>query len=222
MTKYFFSLIFCALIISGCSKPTSNASFTPDPRFEIISAEEWGSNPDSLAGREHTPKYVTIHHAGTEWTKGSDTVEKLKNLQSWGKREKDWPDLPYHYLISPDGKIYEGRSTDYEPETNTSFDTNGHLNVHLYGNFEVQRVNEAQLESAVYISAYLMDKFDVPLETLGGHKDRAETACPGKDLYRYIEDGTMSQWVGAYLEGKTPTITLKQALPDGPTNFIEQ
>ena len=220
MIKYLFSLLICALIATGCSKSASNASFSPDPRFEIISAEQWGSQPDSLEGREHTPQFVTIHHAGTEWITGTDPVDKLTGLQSWGKREKDWPDLPYHYLIAPDGTIYEGRSVQYEPETNTNFDTTGHLNVHLWGNFEVQRVNKAQLESAAYISAYLMDRFDISLETLGGHKDRAETACPGKDLYRYIEDGTMSEWIEDHLQGSSPAITIKDELPQGPEKFI--
>ena len=78
------------------------------PRPAIVPASEWGSKPQAIAeSRKHVPRFIRIHHAGVLWKAGDDPVKKLAALQAWGQREKGWPDLPYHYLIAPDGRIFE-------------------------------------------------------------------------------------------------------------------
>src|SRR6186713_2700166 len=79
---------------------------------KFVTREEWGSTPQPLPdSRKHTPKYITIHHAGVLWTNDGDPAQFVKNMQKWGQTDKNWPDLPYHFLIAPDGRIFEGRPT---------------------------------------------------------------------------------------------------------------
>src|SRR3954466_7446576 len=95
-------------------------------RPEIVAAKEWGSKPLAIdASRKQVPKFITIHHAGVLWKAGDDPVKKLQGLQVYGQKEKGWPDVPYHFLIAPDGRIFEGRAVAYEPDTNTSYTTSG-------------------------------------------------------------------------------------------------
>ena len=92
------------------------------PRPPIVSAAEWGSQPQPIpATRKHTPRYVTIHHAGVLWQAKVTPEAFVRDMQSWGQKEKGWPDLPYHFLIAPDGQIFEGRPLIYEPESNTKY-----------------------------------------------------------------------------------------------------
>ncbi len=143
-------------------------------------------------------------------------------MQGWGQREKKWPDLAYHFLIAPDGKIYEGRALEYEPESNTDYELAGHINVELMGNFEEQRMSPEQLDSLVKVCAWLSQELDIRPTRIGGHNDRApgQTSCPGKDLNRYIEDGAILTWVRAMREGKTPKIVYRKPLDGGPTKVI--
>jgi len=193
----------------------------------MVTRDQWGSDPLPIPdSRRHIPKYITLHHAGVTWTAGSDPYEKVRNLQAWGKKPveeggKDWPDLPYHYLIAPDGTIFEGRPTEYEPETNTNYDVHGHIGIQLFGNFEVQRVSPQQLASAVRLVAWLAQEFDVPDQWIRGHRDVADnTDCPGRDFYRYIENGRLVDWVRQLRQGKTPAIDPGPALDGGPTEMI--
>src|SRR5687768_15924728 len=102
-------LALLALAATAADKPK------PPP---VIPASEWGSKPHPIpAERKHTPTFITVHHAGVVWKAGDDPVKKLQALQAYGQREKNWPDLPYHYLIAPDGRIFAGRPVVYEPET---------------------------------------------------------------------------------------------------------
>jgi hypothetical protein len=156
------------------------------------------------------------------WKAGDDPVRKLAALQAWGQREKGWPDLPYHYLIAPDGRIFEGRPVVYEPETNTEYKVAGHFGVELWGDFSKQRPSREQLESLVKLTAWLAQEHRVDLKDVGGHRDRAKTECPGKDLYRYFEDGSFKKWVAAAMEGGEVKVEPGAALAGGPVEPIPQ
>lgn len=206
----------------AASRPLALAGMGSEvPRPAIVSAEEWGSDPDPIPeSRRHVPRHLTVHHAGVTWTEQHEPVTQLRNLQSWGKSDRDWPDLPYHFLIAPDGRIFEGRSLEYEPETNTDYDTSGHIGIQLWGSFGVQRASIEQMESLVALLAWLGSEYQIAPATIQGHMDVAQTACPGADLYRYIEDGTIAQWVELTFAGQDPEVELKPALAGGPTEII--
>jgi hypothetical protein len=74
----------------------------------------------------------------------------------------------------------------------------------------------------VKLIAWLCQEMKIDASQIAGHKDRApkQTDCPGKDMYRYIEDGQIRGWVTEILEGKTPDIELLPPLPGGPTTMI--
>ena len=149
------------------------------PRNYVTRAQ-WGSLPQSLGDDLlHTPDRITLHHSGVLWKSGDDARKKIKGLQSWGQREKNWPDLPYHFLIDPQGTIFEGRELKYRPESNTDYDLTGVVNLHLWGNFDEQTVTREQLQATVELLAWLRDQFQ--LETLQAHCQAApgQTSCPG-------------------------------------------
>ncbi|MFQ5505240.1 MAG: peptidoglycan recognition family protein [Planctomycetota bacterium] len=191
-------------------------------RPAVIPAAAWNSQPDPISeSLRHVPLRVTVHHAGVTWKKDDDPYRKLVALQSWGKRDKGWPDVPYHFLVAPDGRIFEGRALAYEGETNTEYDVTGHVLVQLWGDFEVQRVSLPQLESSVRLIAWLCQQYQIPPAAIAGHLDWSEqTVCPGRDLYRYIKGGDLRGWVEETLKGARPQIELRRALPNGPTEFV--
>ena len=191
------------------------------PKPPIVPASEWGSKPQAIdPARKHVPRFITIHHAGVLWKAGDNPVTKLRALQAWGQRDKAWPDLPYHYLIAPDGRIFEGRPVIYEPETNTQYKVAGHIGVELWGDFSKQRPSKEQLESLVKVTAWLAQEHKVDLKDVGGHRDRAKTECPGKDLYRYFQDGSFKKWVAAAMEGGEVKVEPGAPLDGGPVEEI--
>ncbi|TWT88350.1 N-acetylmuramoyl-L-alanine amidase [Pseudobythopirellula maris] len=212
----------------------ARAAVARPPKF--VTAAEWGSDPAPIADdRRHTPTYVTLHHAGVLWTKDRDPVAFIRNMQSWGKRRPQieqpprntfWPDLPYHFLVAPDGRIFEGRSLDYEPESNTKYDLAGHVGVELMGNFEEQRPSPAQVESAVRLVAWLLAEHELPLSAISTHGKVAggQTSCPGRDFARYFdgEPAPFATWVDRVLRGEEPAIELGAPLDGGPTESITE
>jgi hypothetical protein len=176
------------IILFGCS--SSNQSLQ-EFESEIISVNQWGGTPvnGSLA-KKHSIKFITLHHQGEPFPRDRDPKEYLRNLQSWSRSEKKWIDIPYHYIIDLDGKIYEGRNILFAGDTNTEYDPTGHALIEVVGNFEEVEPNELQLNAVVKTMAWLALKYNIPVELIRGHKDySAITVCPGKNLYRYLENG---------------------------------
>jgi hypothetical protein len=150
----------------------------------------------------HRITHVTLHHTGSpEPLKPTDDPrEKLRGLQSWGARDRNWWDVPYHYLIDLDGRIYEGRDWHFMGETNTTYDPEGHFLISIIGNYGRQEPTQAQLESIADLMAWAISNFGLSIDRIGGHYNYAQTDCPGKELRKYLEDGTFRRMVQARLK----------------------
>jgi hypothetical protein len=217
--------------LAACATSVAAPPTIPKPE-EFITREKWGSKPDPIPdSRKHTPKWITIHHAGVLWTNSQDPAQFVRNMQAWGKKRPEiekpprntyWPDLAYHFLIAPDGRIFEGRPVEYEPESNTKYSLAGNIGVEMMGDFERQRPSPAQLESVVRLTTWLMQEHHIQLENVRSHRDAApgQTSCPGRDFYRYLEDGQFKRWVAEAQAGRTLKIEPGQPLTDGPTERI--
>lgn len=150
----------------------------------------------------HRISHVTLHHTGSAepLLPHEDPVQKLRGLQSWGAAERNWWDVPYHYLLDLDGRIYEGRDWRFMGETNTTYDPGGHFLISVIGNYERQEPTPAQLAAIADLMAWAIREFDLPLDRIGGHYNYASTGCPGQHLRKHLEDGTLRRMVDARLE----------------------
>ena len=147
----------------------------------------------------HRISHVTLHHTGDAQPlrPGDDPVQRLRGLQAWGARDRNWWDLPYHFLMDLEGRIYEGRDYHYMGETNTSYDPGGHFLISIIGNYERQEPTQAQLDAIADLMAWALREFDLPIDRIGGHYNYASTTCPGKHLRGFLEDGTLRRMVAA-------------------------
>jgi hypothetical protein len=145
----------------------------------------------------HRITHVTLHHTGSSepLRPDDDPAEKLRGLQSWGARDRNWWDVPYHYLIDLEGRVYEGRDWHFMGETNTTYDPSGHFLISVIGNYGKQEATPAQLDAIADLMAWAIAEFDLPLDRIGGHYDYAGTNCPGTHLRKYLEDGTFRRMV---------------------------
>jgi hypothetical protein len=212
------SLLMMTAWLSGHAGAIASGDVVTVAKPAIVSREEWGSKPQPIAdNRKQVPVWVTIHHAGEVWHDKDDPIQFVRHMQVWGQnrpklekppRDTYWPDLPYHFLIAPDGRIFEGRPTEYEPESNTKYPLSGNIGVEMMGDFNLQRPTLKQIQSCVRLTAWLCQQYHIDLEHVRTHQDAApdQTDCPGKDFYRYIADGQFKHWVAETMQGKEPEI----------------
>lgn len=180
-------LLAAAGLIAGCAGVPSTPGGTP---LRIVSAQAWGST--SLVAPTPAPQpvtHLTVHHQGELWKDGADVPAYLRRLQRWSREARGWPDLPYHYIVAPDGTVHAGRSPALPGDTNTEYDPRGHLQVMLLGNFEVQSPSAAQWRSTVQLLAHLLAAHGLAPEAIGAHRHHsAQTVCPGANLFARFDE----------------------------------
>jgi hypothetical protein len=167
-----------------------------------IASSEVAGGADMRLRIPHRITHVTLHHTGDAQPlrPQDDPAAKLRGLQSWGAAERNWWDVPYHYLLDLDGRIFEGRDWHFMGETNTAYDPGGHFLISMIGNYERQEASPTQLAAIADLMAWAVREFDVPLDRIGGHYNYASTGCPGQHLRKYLEDGTFRRLVAERLK----------------------
>ena len=183
-------LLFASCTASKQEYPVTELEYSNS--VKVIKRADWGWLPLEKGKEEAEIKKITIHHGGVEFTADKDPAEAIRNLQKWSRAEKEWIDIPYHFMIDLDGKIYEARPINYPGDTNTEYDPTGHALVEIMGNYEIQEFTETQQKSLVDIITFLAKEYSVPLSEIKTHKDySATTLCPGKDVYKYFQDSSI-------------------------------
>jgi len=201
MRRIVYSLLLSAALMSQSAAAAPNDL----PGVSVMSVEQWGGTPaDPAKARRQTISHITLHHQGETYPVGKDPIAYLRNLQTWSRNTKHWLDIPYHYIIDLDGKVYAGRDIGYAGDTNTEYDPVGHALIEVVGNFEEVEPNAAQLKAVADLMAALALKYHLPLDAIASHKDySAQTVCPGEHLYAYLQDGYFKREVALRLARST-------------------
>lgn len=187
--KRLLAIFGLAVLASACS--TLPKHLRDEPSLAILPRAEWGANAAGAEMKPHRISHITIHHTATLQKPERPLAEKMRALQKFsqnpgtlgnGKSKPAWPDVPYHYYIDCRGDIAEGRDAGFVGDTNTSYDPTGHLLVVLEGNFEEEQPTPEQLDALRRFVRAMARRHHVASDRIGGHKDFAETLCPGKNL----------------------------------------
>lgn len=178
--------------LGGCaSTPAPLAAMPP-----MVEVAAWGGTTTAPPAQAQRITRITLHHQGENFAPNSDVAAYLRRLQLWSRLTKRWADIPYHYVIAPDGRIYTARPLSIPGDTNTEYQPQGHALVMLMGNLEETQPAPAQLESAVALVAALAARHGLGVDAIASHKDfSTQTLCPGKHLYRHLESGWFQRQV---------------------------
>jgi len=166
-------------------------------KIEILPRTSWNAAP-ARPFKKHQPQRITIHHEGGRVLLPTDDARvRLKNIQTWCMgADRGWADIPYHFLIAPDGKVYQGRDPLTVGETNTDYDPTGHLLISFLGNYNEQKLDEHLLNTLTQLIAQFCQEYNISPETIATHQDHCEhTNCPGEHIYAYFENGEIKNKV---------------------------
>ena len=199
---FYLIILFTIAGCGGNNKPAiSVEKLTYPADLAVIKRSDWGWKKLQQSIAEHKINKITIHHGGVFFSDTVNVIDHIQKLQDWSRKEKKWIDIPYHFMIDLDGKIYETRPINYPGDTNTDYNVRGHALICVLGNYEEQLLSTEQLQTVIRLSAYLTKKYNIKIRDIKGHKDYTETLCPGKDLYQYLSNGTIQNEVAKLLAG---------------------
>ena len=136
---------------------------------------------------------MTLHHTAVVLGDNSLAPARLRQHQHYHQDQLGWIDIAYHVSVDRNGNIYELREPTLVGDTATTYDPTGHFLVLCEGDFDQEEVTEEQLQGAAVAFAWAAQHFQIGADTLGSHRDFADTACPGANLYAHVASGNLRQ-----------------------------
>ncbi|HYF13731.1 MAG TPA: peptidoglycan recognition family protein [Phycisphaerales bacterium] len=139
---------------------------------------------------------ITIHHDAINSAGLSgygNCAERMESIRrAHLARGSNWVDIGYHYVIDPDGRVWEGRPLSIEG-AHVAEDNDHNLGVMVMGNFDQHRPTGAQVATLDGFVAEMAHRHSVPINRIFTHQELQSTACPGKNLQGYMRQTRASR-----------------------------
>ncbi len=208
---------------------------------DVVPREEWAPLPANLGILGNMDKCnnypiqkITLHHTGdgviTKPGEGRKRAGGSVFFHVNSKQDKGlgWGDIAYHYLVTPNGEILEGRDAGFRVDSLANYrpgqDHSHNLVVALVGNYEKeeQELTTEARQSVISLLGASLKHYGLSADDIIFHKDIAYTPCPGQQLTDWFNKQGKSELAGQpILLPKTTTTGLPssvphQLLPDSP------
>ena len=122
---------------------------------------------------------VVVHHTA------SPQSTSFKQIYRWHTIENGWSDIGYHFVITEDGTIHEGRNINTSGAHCRGFNANS-IGVCVTGNTNHEKPNQSQLESLRELLDSLLEDLDLDKDEVFTHKEKGRTECPGYYLNLWV------------------------------------
>jgi len=171
--KYILIVIIILCIASylktGSFKPWSIFLANVNPEDVTDKLTKNGSYPTrSLDGVTD----ITVHHSAS--TNGSPEGYASHHVNGNG-----WPGIGYHYVIQPDGYIYQ-TNKDETSSYHNGFNNSQAIGIVMTGNFNITDPTKQQLKSLKKLIRNLKNRYP-SIKNVVGHGQVTSTSCPGSN-----------------------------------------
>jgi hypothetical protein len=165
----------------------------------VLPRSAWGARPARAScSRNETRRRLAVHHTVTARTLNGDYPARLRQFQAYHMDTRNYCDVGYHFLVTDDGRVWEGRESKH---------LGSHVLSHNVDNAGVAFVGcfhptadcaglggttptDASVRAAGKVLGILAEQhgIDVSAATLKGHRDHpgTSTACPGDGLHAQL------------------------------------
>jgi hypothetical protein len=170
----------------------------------VVSRADWGAR-DRVCGTTETTKYrMAIHHTAGDPGSG-DYAAGIRATQNFHIDTRGWCDIAYHFIVTPDGTVWEGREIDIRGG-HTYGENTGNIGIVYKGCFQPggcvyssgtipeTEINDAMINNGGVLVGVLAGQYGIEVneDTVKGHRDWAqpghETACPGETLWNRLSE----------------------------------
>ncbi len=129
---------------------------------------------------------ITVHHSADDIDMVDDPVETLRRIEKQHKlgqgKNEPFACIGYHYLISADGAVWEGRPLQFQGAHATGDNNKGNIGICLLGNFDRGRPTLTQQKALLAVLDRLCQQHRIARAKVVGHNHFKTTNCPGKHL----------------------------------------
>lgn len=154
------------------------------------------------------PEYLILHHTGgTDANPLADssnfTFDQCNELhrKNWNFKSSLGYYIGYHYYISKDGKVRQGRS-HRDDGAHTIGKNQSSIGICLAGNFDATLPTNEQTEALTRLLKRLMEELKIPASKIVPHRTFANKTCYGKRL--------SDDWAQNLVTAKAPAMSIEE------------
>ena len=156
--------------------------------MKIIHRKDWGAIPNKYDFKQHNPNKITIHNIGSSETPIIGKFKRIESIQSIDKyhvKTRGWNAIGYHFIIAPNGDIYEGRPENVVG-AHVKNNNTGNIGINIYCNSNVEIPTELQILKLKELLVYLTEKYNISDKSIYGHNQLGNTDCPGTNIEQML------------------------------------
>ena len=202
--------------LSNLAPVASLTSVEVAPGLRIHPRDDWGADlPPRGPIAPETVKFLLVHHTASS-NDAPDPRAIIRQTYAFHTGpQKRWSDICYHFMIGPDGSIWETRAGSLAGPVvaDATGGNQGYAQlVCLIGDFSSRAPTRPAQESLMRLLLHLADRYGIDTDpaatttfvsrgsdkfragttvttsTISGHRDVTYTACPGDDGYALLGD----------------------------------
>ena len=167
----------------------------------ITARAGWGAAESTGCGYDISKYRVAIHHTASPPGDTDTSDTRIRQIQSYHINGNGWCDVGYHFLVTQNGQIWEGRPLDYQG-AHVGSNNSGNAGISIVGCFEPGACDpstygplvppEVTIDAVSSLVAVLSGQFSFGIDedSVKGHRDHASasTSCPGENLHSRLDD----------------------------------
>lgn len=161
--------------------------------MRLIPYAEWSPRLRGASVRTHPigdTVGVTFHWEGPSMGRfpHSACADKVRAIQRFHVEGRGWADIAYNAVVCPHGYVFEGRGPGVKSAANGDEATNDDWYAVCYLGGVGDGFTDAGKQGFRDAVAWLREKGNAG-PRINGHRDHKATACPGPDIYKWLQSG---------------------------------
>jgi hypothetical protein len=161
--------------------------------FTVLPRTQW--NADSAVRGRLTPASpwtrITVHHSAKYSSEigplsSGNVAETIHDIQKVHVRDEGYGDIGYHFLIDPTGRVWQGRSLEWQGAHANGANNVGNIGICLLGDFNHERPDPRALAALEALTDALCERHHIARSRVYGHRQLRSTECPGDALMAWV------------------------------------
>ena len=180
-----------ALATLGVQEASSRG---PTPQISVRPRAAWNAKrPKKMTALQRVTR-MTVHHSAILAQRASEEViaATIKRIQRFHMDTHEWSDVGYHFIIDPNGRVWEGRNARWKGAHAGGANNRENLGICLLGSFvrgaKGQSPTSEQIAALETLVVQLAAEYGVRPDRLLTHREFVRTECPGDRLHAVVLD----------------------------------
>jgi hypothetical protein len=155
----------------------------------VNARSDWGARTTRCSSGLGSPYRMSIHHTETPTSDSVSPQARLRSIQNYHMNTRGWCDIGYHYLMSRDGRLWQGRA-GHLMGAHTGGANSGNIGIAVMGSHGSTAITSEQTDKVAGLIRGLADDNGISIDrnAIKGHRQYKSTSCPGNVLYGQLDD----------------------------------